>query len=93
MHRYVIERDLPGAGALSADQLRDVSRTSCTVLSDMGKGIQWVHGYVTADRIYCVYLAENEQLVREHAKRGGFPATNIADVKHVIDPMTANPAA
>jgi uncharacterized protein DUF4242 len=89
MNRYVIERDLPGAGTLSADQLRDVSRTSSAVLRDMGPGIQWIQSFVTADRIYCVYLAENEQLVREHAKRGGFPCTKVSEVLQVIDPVTA----
>jgi uncharacterized protein DUF4242 len=89
MYRYIIERDLPGAGSLSAEQLRDVSRTSTSVLRDMGPGIQWIHSFVTADRVYCVYLAENEQLVREHAKRGGFPCTKVSEVLQVIDPVTA----
>lgn len=89
MRRYVIERNLPGIGNASAAQLQDASRTSCAVLRELGPSVQWVHSYVTADRMYCVYLAENEQLVREHAKRGGFPATQVSEVKVVIDPLTA----
>lgn len=90
MNRYVIQRDLPGIGSFSADQLRDVSRTSSAVLRDMGPGIQWIHSHVTADRLYCIYLAENERLIREHAKRGGFPCTQLTEVVHIIDPVTAN---
>jgi hypothetical protein len=89
MQRYVIERDLPGAGKLSPAQLQDIAKTSNAVLRDMGAGIQWEHSYVTADRIYCVYLAENEQLIREHAKRGGFPCTTVNEVGQVIGPLTA----
>lgn len=91
MRRYVIERDLQGAGTLSAEQLRDVSATSVAVLREMGPGIQWLQTYVTEDRMYCVYLAESEQMIREHGKRGGFPCTRISEVKHVIDPLTAMP--
>ena len=89
MNRYVIERDLPGAGSLTPDQLRGISETSCGVLNEMGTGIQWLQSYVTDDRIYCVYLAENEAAVREHAKRGGFPCNKVSAVRQVIDPMTA----
>jgi len=89
MHRYLVERELLGAGNLSAEQLQDVSQNSNEVLRDMGPGVQWVLSYLTADRLYCVYLAENETLVREHAKRGGFPCTKITEVLRVIDPMTA----
>ena len=89
MPRYVIERDLPGAGKLSADELKAISQTSCSVLKQMGPSIQWVHSYVTPDKIYCVYIAENEQAVRDHAKRGGFPANVVSKVSTVIDPTTA----
>lgn len=88
MQRYVIERELPGAGRLTADQLRDIGKTSNGVLREMGAGIQWEQSYVTGDRIYCIYLAESEQKVREHAKRGGFPCNDIYEVKTVIDPLT-----
>jgi len=87
--RYVIERDLPGVGSLSTEQVRDASATSCDAVQALGAGIQWEHSYVTADRLYCVYLAENEQLVREHAKRAGLPATRVAEVILTIDPLTA----
>lgn len=90
MHRYVIERDLPGAGDLSQAQLKNVATTSNAVLAELGSGIQWEQSYVTGDRIYCVYLAENEQILREHAKRGGFPATRISEVTNVLDALTAN---
>ena len=91
MRRFVIERDLPGIGSASPAQLQEASQTSCTVLRDMAPGVQWVHSYVTPNRMYCIYLAENEQLVREHAKRGGFPATQVNEVMSVIDPLTAEP--
>jgi hypothetical protein len=89
MPKYVIERDLPGAGRLSPEELAGISRTSCSVLSDLGPSIQWVHSYVTADKIYCVYIAPDEQAIREHAKRGGFPANRISEVTTMIDPTTA----
>jgi hypothetical protein len=89
MPKYVIERELPGAGKLSHDQLKAVSQKSCGVLSQMGPQIQWVHSYVTDDKIYCVYIASNEQLVREHAAKGGFPANRISKVSEIIDPSTA----
>jgi len=87
--KYVIERELPGAGALSAEQLAGISQKSCGVLSTLGPQIQWVHSYVTADKIYCVYIAPNEEMVREHAKLGGFPANRVSEVKAIIDPTTA----
>lgn len=89
MHKYVIERDIPGAGSLSADTLQGISQKSCGVLKELGPQIQWVESYVTDDKIYCVYIAANEELVREHAKRGGFPANRISQVRTVIDPTTA----
>ncbi|MCA9738986.1 MAG: DUF4242 domain-containing protein [Gemmatimonadota bacterium] len=89
MPRYVIERDLPGAGALGPDQLAGISRKSCEVVDAMEPQIQWVHSYVTDDRIYCVYVAPDEAAVREHARRGGFPATRVSEVRAVIDPVTA----
>lgn len=89
MPKYVIERDIPGVGASSIDTLQAVSQTSCGVLNDLGPSIQWVHSYVTDDKIYCVYIAPNEELVREHAERGGFPANRVSEVRSVIDPTTA----
>ena len=89
MPRYVIERDIPGAGKLSPDELRDISRKSCTVLEEMAPKVQWEHSYVTGDKVYCVYHAENADLVREHARRGGFPADRVEQVSAVIDPVTA----
>ena len=91
MPKYVIERELPGVGSLSAEQLQGISQKSCGVLALLGTDIQWVHSYVTGDKIYCVYIAPNEELVREHAKRGGFPANSVAEVRAVIDPTTAEP--
>jgi hypothetical protein len=87
--KFVIEREIPGAGKLSADQLHAISQKSCGVLSDMGPKIQWVQSFVTDDKIYCVYIAPDEQTVREHAKLGGFPANSVAKVKTVIDPTTS----
>jgi hypothetical protein len=89
MPKYVIERDLPGAGKLTPDQLRGVSQKSCNVLSKLGPEIQWIHSYVTADKIYCIYRAPNEAMIREHAKQGGFPANKISEVASVIEPTTA----
>ncbi|HKV45723.1 MAG TPA: DUF4242 domain-containing protein [bacterium] len=91
MPKYVIERDVPGAGKLSPQELRAISQKSCGVLSRMGPQIQWVHSYVTDDKIYCVYVAPNEEMVREHARQGGFPANRVAAVKAVIDPTTSEP--
>ena len=89
MPKYVIEREIPGAGKLTADQLKGISQTSCGVLSKMGPQIQWVHSYVVDDKIYCIYIAPNEEMVREHAKQGGFPANSVSEVKTIIDPTTA----
>ena len=89
MPKYVIEREIPGVGDSTADALQAVSQTSCNVLKDLGPQIQWVQSYVTGDKIYCVYIAPNEDLIREHATRGGFPANRISEVKSIIDPTTA----
>jgi len=89
MHKYVIERDIPGAGKLSAADLQGISQKSCAVLKELGPQVQWVESYVTDDKVYCVYIAANEELVREHAKRGGFPANRISQVRTMIDPTTA----
>lgn len=89
MPKYVIEREIPGAGNLTPEQLKGISQTSCGVLSNMGPQIQWLHSYVTGDKIYCVYIAPNENMVREHASKGGFPANSVSEVKTIIDPTTA----
>jgi len=89
MPKYVIERDIPGAGKLTGDQLHAISQKSCGVLQKLGSQIQWVESYVTADKIYCVYIAPNEALVREHARQGGFPANRVSEVMQIIDPTTA----
>jgi hypothetical protein len=89
MPKYVIEREIPGAGKLSQEQLKGISQTSCGVLSKLGSQIQWVHSYVTGDKIYCIYNAPNEEMVREHAKQGGFPANSVSKVSTIIDPTTA----
>jgi Protein of unknown function (DUF4242) len=91
MPRYLIERDLPGAGSLSPQELEAVSQKSCDVLKNLGPQIQWEHSYVTADKVFCVYRADNEDLIREHAAQGGFPANRITEVKTIIDPITAEP--
>ena len=94
MPEFVIEREMPGVGGLSGADLKGASQTSCSVLRDLGSDIQWVHSYVTDDKIYCVYNAASEELVREHARRGGFPADSVARVAAIIDPTTAEvPAA
>ena len=89
MPKYVIEREIPDAGKLSAGQLQAISQKSCAVLQNMGPEIQWVQSYVTDDKIYCVYIAPNEEMIREHAKQGGFPANRVSEIKQVIDPTTA----
>jgi Protein of unknown function (DUF4242) len=86
---YVIEREIPGAGNLSEEQLKVVSQNCCGALSDMGMHMQWLHSYVTGDKIYCVFNAPNEAMVREHAKRGGLPANAVSEVMTIIDPATA----
>jgi hypothetical protein len=89
MKTYLIERDIPNAGKLTPEQLKSISQTSCNVLKEMGPKIQWIQSYVTGDKIYCVYKAENEELIREHAKKGGFPANYIMEISSVISPATA----
>jgi len=89
MPKFVIEREIPGAGDLSPEQLHTISQTSCGVLQSMGPRIQWLHSYVTGDKIYCVYIAPNEEMVREHAAQGGFPANRVSEIKSIIDPTTA----
>jgi hypothetical protein len=89
MPKYVIEREVPGAGEMSPEQLQAISQTSCGVLRKLGPEIQWVHSYVTGNKIYCIYNAPNEQIIREHAKQGGFPANSVEKVKSIIDPTTA----
>jgi hypothetical protein len=89
MPKFVIEREIPNAGKLSPQDLKAISQKSCGVLSKLGPQIQWIQSYVTNDKIYCVYIAPNEQMVREHAKQGGFPANSVARVMTVIDPTTA----
>ncbi len=89
MPKYVIEREIPGAGKLSPEELKNISQTSCGVLNNMGPEIQWIHSYVTTDKIYCVYKAPNEEMVREHALQGGFPANAVSEVFSMIDPSTA----
>ena len=93
MPKYVIERDLPGAGNLSKADLQGVAQKSCGVLRDLGPDITWQQSYVTDDKIYCVYFAPNEQMIRDHAERGGFPANRISEVREVIDPSTAGVSA
>jgi hypothetical protein len=90
MQTFLIEREIPDAGKLTAEQLKGISQTSCTVLKEMGPKIQWVHSYVTGNKIYCIYKAENAELIREHAKKGGFPANSIISVSSIISPATAN---
>ena len=89
MPKYLIEREIPGAGNLSANELQAISQKSCGVLNKMGPQIQWVQSYVTGDKIYCVYIAPNEQMVREHAKQGNFPANRISQISTIIDPTTS----
>jgi hypothetical protein len=89
MPRYVIEREIPGAGNLPPAELKAISRKSCSVLENMGPRIQWVQSYVTGDKVYCVYIAPDEDMIREHAKQGGFPANRISEVAAVIDPVSA----
>ena len=89
MPQFVIERDMPGAGSLSADELQGASQQSCSVLRDMGLQIQWVHSYVTDDKIYCIYRAENADMIRQHAETAGFPANSVSEVRTIIDPTTA----
>ena len=89
MPKYVIEREIPNAGQLSAEEVQAISQKSCGVLNQLGPSIQWVQSFVTGDKVNCVYIAPNEELIKEHAARGGFPANRISEVKQVIDPTTA----
>ena len=89
MPQFVIEREMPGVGQLGSAELQGASQTSCSVLRNLGPDIQWVHSYVTDDKIYCIYRAPNEQMIREHAERSGLPANNISRVRTIIDPTTA----
>jgi Protein of unknown function (DUF4242) len=89
MKTYLIERDIPGAGQLTPPDLKSISQKSCSVLTEMGPKIKWLHSYVTGNKIYCVYQAENEELLREHGKKGGFPVTNITEIGTTISPATA----
>jgi hypothetical protein len=89
MPKYLIEREIPGAGKLTQEQVAAISQKSCGVLKNMGPQIQWIESFVTADKIYCVYIAPNEAMVREHAKQGGFPANRVSEVKRMIDPTSA----
>ncbi|HVF28934.1 MAG TPA: DUF4242 domain-containing protein [Pyrinomonadaceae bacterium] len=89
MPKFLIEREIPGAGDLSSQELQAISQKSCGVLHNMGPQIQWVQSYVTGDKIYCVYIAPDEQAVREHARQGGFPANRVSEIKSIIDPTTA----
>lgn len=89
MPKYVIEREISGAGKLSPKELQAISQKSCGVLGKLGPQIQWIHSYVTDDKVYCIYIAPNAEMVREHARLGGFPANRVSEVKTVIDPTTA----
>ena len=89
MPKFVIEREIPNAGKLSPEELRAISQKSCGVLHNLGPQIQWVQSYVTDDKVYCLYIAPNKEILQEHAKQGGFPANRISEVKSVIDPTTA----
>ncbi|HTJ88458.1 MAG TPA: DUF4242 domain-containing protein [Terriglobales bacterium] len=90
MPKYVIERELPGAGKLTSDQLQAISQKSCGVINHLGPQIQWIESYVTDDKIYCIYRAPSEELIRQHAKEGGFPANRISQIRTIIDPTTAD---
>ncbi len=89
MPRYLIERNIPGAGKLTSAELKAISQKSCSVLNQLGPQIQWIHSYVTGDQIFCVYRAPDEEMVREHARQGGFPANRVSEIKNTIDPSTA----
>jgi hypothetical protein len=90
MKTYLIEREIPNAGKFTPEELKTISQKSCSVLKEMGPKIQWVHSYVTGNKIYCIYKAENEELIKEHAKKGGFPANTIVEIPAMISPATAN---
>ncbi len=88
MPKYIIEREIPGAGSLAYRELQNISEKSCGVLCELGPKIQWVESYVTDDKVYCIYIAPNEEMIREHAEKGGFPANRISQIRTVIDPTT-----
>ena len=90
MPKFIIERDIPGAGQLTPNELQGISQKSCGILRQMGPQIQWLHSYVTGDKVYCIYIADSEQAIREHAEQGGFPANRIEEIKTIIDPTTAD---
>jgi hypothetical protein len=89
MPKFIIEREIPNAGALTGEQLQAISQKSCSVLGGMGPKIQWLQSYVTGDKVYCVYIAPDAETIKEHAEQGGFPANSIAEIKNIIDPTTA----
>jgi hypothetical protein len=89
MPQYVIEREMPGVGQLSPEDLKMASQTSCSVIKELGSDIQWVHSYVTDNKLYCIYRAPSEELIREHGQRGGFPVNKISEIRTLIDPTTA----
>lgn len=90
MPKFIIERDIPGAGKLTPTELQGIAQKSCCILRDMGPQIQWLHSYVTGDKVYCIYIADSEQAIREHAAQGGFPANRIEEIKTIIDPTTGD---
>jgi cell division inhibitor SulA len=92
MPKFLIEREIPGAGSLTPQQLQGISEKSCSVLRNLGPQVQWVESYVTGDKIYCVYIAPNEEMIREHARQGGFPANRVSEIRRMIDPTTAEKA-
>lgn len=92
MPKYIIEREIPGAGALTKRSLQNIAKKSCAVINEMGTKVQWLESFVTGDKLYCVYIAENEEVVKEHAKRGGFPANVINEVMAMLDPVSAEEA-
>jgi hypothetical protein len=91
MKKFVVERNLPGAGNLSAEELRAIAKTSCDVVNQMGKPYHWIQSYITGDKIYCIHIAESEEVIREHAKLGKFPVNSVNEVKTIIDPVSGNP--
>ncbi len=91
MKKFVVERNLPGAGNLTPEELQTISQTSCEILNQLGKPYHWIQSFVTGDRIYCIHIAESEEVIREHARRCNFPVNTVAEVKAIIDPLTSNP--
>jgi hypothetical protein len=89
MPKYIIEREIPGAGKLTSDELAGISRRSCAIIHELGPDIQWMESFVTPDKLYCIYIARDEEIIRRHAFEGGFPANRISEVKRVIDPATS----